>query len=116
MAKIKLTFIDTPAHGYLKVMKQDLRDIGYPKDRLDRDSQDSYNYSTRDAIYYEEDSEAGKLATWLEDTGAIKNWRRIFMDDLDDSVSTSLSMEQYMSKLEKKDITKKTKPKGVKLI
>ena len=31
MAKIKLTFIDTPAHGYLKVMKQDLRDIGYPK-------------------------------------------------------------------------------------
>ena len=86
---IKLTFIDTPEHGYLKVKKQDLIDIGYDKDRLRRDSRDVYNYSTKDFIFYEEDYEAGKLADWLEDAGVIKDKRRILLDDLDADLYTS---------------------------
>ena len=63
---IKITFIETPGHGYYAVKKTDLVKINYPVEQITR-----FSGHDLSRVYFEEDCDASELVSFLRGKGII---------------------------------------------
>lgn len=80
MKNIKLNYISTASHGFIKISKYDLQGLNIEP----REFSDFSFYNQEDACFYlEEDCDANKLIALIKDKGIDVAFNESFDDDLE---------------------------------